>query len=240
VRREAWSAVRTAIDGGVPAWGFHMHIPENYLIYGYDSHGYYFRGDDCPGGFGPKSWEAVATDEPGWFEMHTLAPASPAPVEEAVFAALEYAIAMRDSSETFRHGGFVFGHDAYGQWQRTLSADEADWMGIAYNARAWSVARRNAERFLGEVEEYVPGSCSEALGRAQEEFEAVARSWEEVSDLFPYDDTERWERIANWQDDERRESARRLLSNAAKAEVRGTAWIEKVLELWDSAGGDGE
>ena len=235
-RRQAWNDIRTAIDDGNPAWGFHMHIPESYIIYGYDDMGYYYKGVDCLPGFGPKGWESVASDEPGWFEMHTIAHATPVRVEEAVFAALEYAIAMHRSPEAFQQQGFVFGPGAYTQWQRTLSSEEADWMGIAYNAAAWSVARRNAARFLNELRKYVPAACQEALQLAEAEFETVARKWEDVSELFPYEGTERWERIANWQDTDKRELASQLLLSASEAEASGVKWIEKVLLLWGDPG----
>jgi len=231
-RQEAWSAIRSAIDEGHPAWGFHMHLPESYIVYGYDELGYYFKGVDCPQGFGPRTWESLASGDPGWFEMHSMAPAGQPEVREAVFAALQYAMEMHHSPETFRHQGFVFGPEAYKQWQWTLSGGAADWMGIAYNAAAWSVARRNASIFLGEVKELVPAVCKEALQLAEAEYETVAKCWEKVSELFPYAGTERWERIANWQDAGKREQAGELLQSAYKAEMNGMKWIEKALQLW--------
>jgi Beta-lactamase len=232
IRRQAWSGIRQEFDKGNPAWGFHMHLPENYIVYGYDDNGYYFRGVDCLGGFGPKAWEKVASDEPGWFEMHTLTSAAPARVEDAVLAALKYAVAMHNSPETFQQQGFVFGPNAYTQWQTTLSSGEADWMGIAYNAAAWFAARHNAALFLDEAGKYVPAKCHEALQMARGEFEIVARNWKDVSELFPYEGTERWERIANWQDAGKRVCACQLLLTASEAEARGVKLIEEVLLHW--------
>jgi CubicO group peptidase (beta-lactamase class C family) len=231
VRETAWNEVRGCVDNGYPAWGFHMNIPENYILYAYDDYGYYFKGRDCPGGFGPKPWNKVADEDPGWFEIHTLKPTEAAHVKHAVLVALEYAVEMYRNPDQFPHDGFVFGPQAYDQWQQTLASGEADWFGVAYCVRGWSTCRANASDFLIQIEDLVPEACRADLRIAQSHYAVVAQKWMAVNSLFPYQNTERWERTANWKSEQSRSEAATLLAEAAEAEALGVAALETVIAL---------
>ncbi len=121
-RKTAWDSVRAALDRGCPVTGFHMNIPEMYVIYGYDRYGYYFKGSECPTGYGPRCWNTIADNEPGWFEMQTLWACEEVSSQELVLAALSYAVELNSSPENHQHRGYTFGPGAYDVWQERSRA----------------------------------------------------------------------------------------------------------------------
>jgi len=43
-QRHAWDLVRHNLDRGYPCYGFHLHAPDHYAIYGYEENEYLFTG----------------------------------------------------------------------------------------------------------------------------------------------------------------------------------------------------
>ncbi len=232
VREEARQAVIQALEDGQPAWAFDLHLPESYLIYGYDQHGVYYRGVDCNTGYGPQSWSSLGTEDPGWFEAHTMYHMGHADTLAAVRASLRCAVRMWRQPQEFPHQGFVFGPEAYTMWQRALMSDNLDFMGLAYCASAWSTARRCAADYFAELEPHLPPLHLPALQRLQTHFRVVAESWQQVCALFPYEGQERWQLQENAADPLRREQAGDALREAALAEETAVQELELLLVRW--------
>jgi len=64
-QKRAWEFVKSAIDQGLPCYGWELDIPEFYVVYGYDDAGYYFSGPGCDEGKGPKPWQELGDTEIG-------------------------------------------------------------------------------------------------------------------------------------------------------------------------------
>jgi len=229
-----WNRVREAIDNGYPAYGFHMNLPENYVIYGYDDFGYYFKGPECKNGYGPICWNKVARNDVGWFEVHTLEPLDSTVDKSAlVKKALETAVSMNIDSNDYAHRGYVFGISAYTTWKDILESGDADWFGVAYNASGWATCRDHAFRFLEECKDYVPLKAQKDLAESISNYERVSVCWNALSDLFPYEGQERWQLIENWEDDYSRQQALNLIKIAEMFEKEGIKNLQAVLSYYE-------
>ena len=59
MQEKAGAYVRSALDSGLPCYGWELDVPEFYVIFGYDDDGYYVSGPHCEEGKGPVSWREL-------------------------------------------------------------------------------------------------------------------------------------------------------------------------------------
>ncbi|MBN1826055.1 MAG: serine hydrolase [Candidatus Eisenbacteria bacterium] len=237
IRAAAWDSVRTAIENGTPAYGFHMNLPESYVVYGVDGRGYYYKGVDCRTGYGPRCRDEVAGSDPGWFEMHTVRRGAAEPAGRVAEAALAYALELNRKPEEYCYRGFDMGPGAYVHWRTAMETGEGDAFGIAYTAAGWAVCRRNAVGYLQEVRQVLPEACAASLSEAEARYRNVSECWNEIATLFPYSGVERAEMTAHWKSAERRARAEARLAEASKEEALGLDAIEEALKILKKGGG---
>jgi CubicO group peptidase (beta-lactamase class C family) len=230
LQRTAWDKTRAALDEGNPCFAFHLNDHEWYVINGYDSRGYYYRGKDRPVSYGPKCWQELGTLEPKWLEVHIVRPGTREEDARVVEAALRFALDIAFSPEKFQFQGYKAGLSGYDQWIQALRENRHDPFGVAYNAASWAECRRHAATFLKEVRLHVPDDAWPLLEEAQAQYAEVARNLTEVSRIFPFEGVQSFDLEANARDRDRQLQAIRFLEMAREAEVEGLEALKKVVE----------
>jgi len=235
-REEVWHSVRSAIDAGVPCYGWHY---EFIVIRGYDDGGYILSGPiGAPGVQAPRAWrEFGASAGPGSVEMALVRPGQPASDQTVVSEALSFAVENARSREGRTEWG---GLAAYDKWARglasgaTISSD-----GAGMHAAMWAECRAFAVEFLRQARKRLTGRADSALDRTIESYAQVRDSLREVAALFPPclgaagpEDLTRAraaELKAYARDQGRRNEAAALVRKAGRAEEAGVAALEAAL-----------
>jgi len=248
----AWEHAKSAIDQGLPCYGWELDIPEYYVVYGYDdATGYYFSGPGCDKGKGPKPWQELGDTEIGVIEMYSVKPAQAADdirtVKEALAFALEHAASsakwifpgykarlagyanwiFEAFSAWFRcTGGYKAGLAGYDNWIRALEGGTADGFGMAYNAAVWCECRGYAVLFLQEATERLGGQAAALFDEAIERYQVVHENLEMVADTFPFHGME----PEHIEDKARIRTALEALRTARHAEAGGLEMLRKIVD----------
>ncbi|MEA3402276.1 MAG: hypothetical protein U9R79_13655 [Armatimonadota bacterium] len=220
----AWALATGCIDTGVPCYGWELHIPEWYVITGYDDVGYYYSGpgaDECRM---PLPWEKLADTGIGWLSMHCVLPCEPVEDAEAVREALTFA--LDHAQGEYAHEGYAAGPAAFELWAEALETGRADRFGAGYNGACWLECREMAVRFLQEAKGRLAGRAHAAFAEAIEHYTTVhdrlKAAVERVPFQSPSDEVE-GERV---QDPE----AAALLREVGAAEERGLEALRRIRE----------
>ena len=231
LQNTAWQKVTSALDEGIPCYGFNLNIPESYIIYGYDTKGYLYKGIDCLTGCGPKCWKRLGTSEIGWLELQIVRPGIESPRIEVIKDALQFAVDISNNPEQYAYQDFCAGLEAYDNWMKALKVNRHDPFGMAYNTAAWAESRSYAYQFLMEAQNFVPPGLRSLFEDAISNYREVSLELEKLSGLFPYHDTLSWEMENNNADSEKIFEGINYLKSAREAEERGLLVLKKIVEL---------
>jgi hypothetical protein len=182
----AWDFTRSALDQGIPCFGWELEIPEFYVIYGYDDIGYYFSGTECDDGKGPKAWQELGDTGIGVVELYSVRPGEAADDSTVVREALSFAIEHAASPSKWIFPDYRAGTDGYNLWIQGLKAGKSIRMGMAYNAAVWASCRRNGVDFLQEASERIGGGLEPTFDRAIGHYQLVAGHLKAVTELYPF------------------------------------------------------
>jgi len=181
----AWEHAKSAIDQGLPCYGWELDIPEYYVVYGYDDTGYYFSGPGCDEGKGPKPWQELGDTEIGVIEMFSVRPGQAADDVQTVKEALAFTLEHATSPSKWIFPKYKAGLAGYDTWIRALEGGTADGFGMAYNAAVWCECRGYAVLFLQEVKERLGRQAAALFDEAIERYQVVHENLKTVGDTFP-------------------------------------------------------
>jgi len=221
----AWEFVKSAIDQGLPCYGWELDIPEFYVVYGYDDAGYYFSGPGCDEGKGPKPWQELGETEIGVIEMYSVKPGETADDVQAVKEALAFALEYATSPAKWIFAKYKAGLAGYDNWIRALEGGTADGFGMAYNAAVWSECRGYAVLFLREARGRLDGRAAAAFDEAIKQYQVVAENLKMVADTFPFHGLE----PEHIKDETRIRTALEALRTARGAEAEGLETLRKIV-----------
>jgi len=233
-QKKAWDAVRSALDQGVPCYGWELAIPEFYVISGYDDVGYYYAGPQAEKGTQPKPWQALGDTGIGVLEIHAVRSGDPVEPGTAVREALELALKHARNPSRWIFEKYRAGIPGFDSWIAAVAAgrDEADGaMGMAYNAAVWSECRTMAAGFLEEAlalgeQDAALAKARPQLEEARSHYEAVAARLASVAGMYPFGGPE----MNHLKAEERRDRALAQLEAAREAEKAGLLSLEEVVE----------
>ncbi|MBN2048037.1 MAG: hypothetical protein JW750_09355 [Anaerolineaceae bacterium] len=225
VQAEAWRFVRSAIDQGLPCYGWELDIAEFYVIHGYDEDGYLYRTFDGSVCKVSKPWQDLGHSDIQIVEVYRVCPGVKQADEVILRAALEQALAHASGSDEMILPGYASGLAAYDQWIEALRAGRAAAMGNAYNAAVWAECRRYAVAYLEWVRPRVSQAWKKPLKQAIHDYQAVAEQLKQVSVLYPFEPGLRLEPVAV---DERSEQAALAVHAARQAEAQA---LDAIMEL---------
>ncbi len=223
-QRSAWDQSRKAIDAGLPCYGWELHIPEYYVVHGYDDSGYYYTGPGSDAGRSPKPWKELGDSLIGWLEMYWLRPGKAADDPTVVREALAFALEFAQSPDKWIYRRYKAGLSAYDSWIKALRSGDADGFGVAYNAAVWAECRRMAVEFLKEAKSRIARGSNGSFDSALSHYGAVAENLEAVAKTFPFPPEGK-----EIEDSDRRDKAVEYLKAAKKAEDSGLKSLEKVV-----------
>jgi len=231
LQQRAWEMVRQAINTSRPCYGLQLHdIPENYIIAGYDSCGYYYKGLDADLGNGPKPWNELGNTGIGWLYVSSVRPHTPAPDLIVVKNALEFALEISESPAKWIHEGYKAGPAGYDQWIDALKEARADGFGMALTAAAWSECRGYAVEFLQEARARLSPDLAPTFDQAILHYSLVAQNLQDVSESYPFMATRNREMTANIEDATLRQTAVEHLTTARDAEIAGLQVLEQIVQ----------
>ncbi len=224
-QRLAWEHVRSAIDQGLPCYGWELDIPEFYVVYGYDDKGYYLSGPGCDEGKGPKPWQELGDTEIGVIEMHSVKPGQGADDATTVKEALAFALEHAKSPAKWILPKYKAGLAGYDAWIGALEGGTAHGFGMAYNAAVWSECRSHAVLFLQEAKERLAERGSALFDAAIGQYQTVSQNLNAVADTFPFHGLE----PAHIKDETRIRTALEALRTAREAEADGLETLRKIV-----------
>ena len=226
-QEQAWDQIRAAIDKNCPSFGFNLFYPSNYVIYGYDERGYYFKGPDRPDGIGPREWHRVGLDNIGWLEFHIFCPTSPKNHLEIARKAMEFAIKQADSPAEWVNRGNKMGPAGYDLWISAISEKTGSGYGMAHYADVWLNMRAYAVSFLKEVQQQDPAKelVSDLL---ISHYENVHLQLKELAGLFPKS-IDNQALSTNFMDEQINRKAIHHLSEARRFEVLALKEMRQVI-----------
>jgi hypothetical protein len=228
MRRLAWDKARTAIDQGLPCYGWELDIPEYYLIYGYDETGYYYRGPRAERGAGPLPWERLGESEIGVVEVNVVRPGAIAGDRRTLVDVIDFALEWAESPNQWMSPGYHSGDSGYEIWRKALEGGLADGFGCSYNAQVWAECRYYAWAFLEEARNRCGQHTEEPFAEAVHRYAEVSAALKQVADLFPFlgvtaDDIQGFVK-----DEERVSAAVAALERAQDAEVAGLKALGQI------------
>jgi hypothetical protein len=182
----AWEAAKSAIDQGIPCYGWELDIPEYYVVNGYDDVGYYYSGVRADSGGGPKPWAELANTDIGMLEMYTVKKAQPADDIKTIKEALEFALEHSRSPEKWIFPKYKAGLDGFDYWMKALESGGAHEFGNAYNSAVWAECREHAVGFLKEAKVRLKGLAESQFDEAINDYENVSKNLKNVSETFPF------------------------------------------------------
>jgi hypothetical protein len=219
----AWEHAKSAIDQGLPCYGWELDIPEYYVVYGYDDTGYYFSGPGCDEGKGPKPWQEL---EIGIIEMYSVKAGQAADDIQTVKEALAFALEHATGPAKWIFPKYKAGLDGYNAWIRALEGGTADGFGVAYNAAVWTECRGYAVLFLKETKERLDRRAAAALlDEAIERYQVVHENLQKVAKAFPFHGME----PEHIKDQARIRTALDALRTARDAEASGLEALQRIV-----------
>jgi hypothetical protein len=219
-RLAAWQMVRDSLDRDLPCYGWELNVPEYYIIYGYDDHGYHYRGAGCDSGVGPKPWQDLGRTEIGAVAVVSVEACSPASPEQTVREALAGALQFAQPGAAWPN--YSSGTRGFEVWADALHTGQAGNFGHRYNAAVWAECRTHAGPFLREAGEKL-GLSGAAYDRALRHYGAVSEALQGVSKLHPFG----FGPLES--EDLQSDEAADLVSRAGAAEAAGLAALAELL-----------
>ncbi|NPV08609.1 MAG: hypothetical protein HPY83_11705 [Anaerolineae bacterium] len=165
-QREAYDFTRTAIDSGIPCFGWQLEVPDFYVICGYDEVGYYFSGYGELGK-GPLPWDCLGGWDVALIEVYRVELGPPAPDDRVVKEGIEAALRFAEGPEDWVFPGYTAGPAGFERWAEALQSGRASRDGHTYNAQCWGECRSLAVEFLAAAKECLPGRCDRAFDDAR-------------------------------------------------------------------------
>jgi hypothetical protein len=227
LQKQAWEMAKAALDKDIPVIGWELAVPEWYVIEGYDDTGYYYNGPGADQGPSPKPWIKLGKTDIGLLEVYSIQPQEPARDEIIIKEALAFALAFNQGSDKWVLPDYLAGNTAYQAWIDAVSSGKAASMGHAYNAAVWEECRRYAADFLREAQTRVPGAADAPFEGAIQSYTEAADRLKDVSELYPFFENTREEPLGK---NAKSEKAAEYLQAARKAEAKGTAYLEEIVQ----------
>ncbi len=224
-QKSAWDTAKSAIDEGMPCYGWELDVPEYYIINGYDDQGYYFSGPQVgsPHVEGRKPWNELGNTDIGVLEMYTVRPGQPADDATAVKEAFQFALEHGKSPEKWIFPKYKAGLAGFDAWIQALEKGEAHAWGMAYNSAVWHECRQFAVEFLEEARGRLDAKVSSLFEEAAGYYEAVAQNLKGVTEAFPF--PPKGDEV---KDMDRCKTAAGYLRGAKEAEERGLRALEQI------------
>ena len=227
----AWEHVKSAIDQGLPCYGWELDVAEFYVVYGYDdggeeATGYYFSGPLCNEGKGPKPWQELGDTGIGVIEMYSVKLGQAADDVKTVREALAFALEHAAGPAKWIVPDYKAGLRGYDNWIQSLEDGTADGFGTAYNAVVWSECRSYAVRFLQEAKQRLGGQATALFDQAMGQYRVVAESLVAVAEAFPFLGRE----PGHIKDETRIRAALGGLKTARDAEADGLGTLQRLVE----------
>ncbi len=220
----AWAKTRSAIDKGLPCFGWELDRQYWYIINGYDEVGYYFSGPGAEKGAGPKPWYELGDSDWGVLEVHIVRPGHIADniktIKDVFALALEHA-----GRKPAGPSCDLTGTEGYEHWIEAISAGTGDSHGLAFNAVFYARARQLAVEFLIEARQRTGDAFPGLFAEAIQAYREVSASMDLLADLFPFPGNDKWCNSGSV-----REDAISCLRSAMSAEERGRAVIRQLFE----------
>jgi hypothetical protein len=225
-----WDRVRQTIDSGYACYGFHLENPIRYLILGYDSLGYYYKGWGSEWGEGPVFWYDLGRTDIGLLGMHFVHPLSAnVPFHTIVKEAFQFVLEFSANSKQWIPGDCKAGSEGYTRWVSLFESGKEDEYGASYNAVELAEARRYAVEFLEEAKSELDPGLSPLFDRAMQQYRLAAENLTKVSQVFPLD-AHPAQRVANLKKPQRRQEAIEYLRVARDAEIEGLKALAAIVE----------
>jgi len=221
----AWEHAKSAIDRGLPCYGWELDIPEYYVVYGYDDAGYYFSGPGCDESRGLKPWQELGDTEIGVIEMYSLKPGQAANDAQTVKEALAFALEHATSPAKWIFPKYKAGLAGYDNWIRALESGTADGFGMAYNAAVWAECRGYAVLFLQEARERLDRKAAALFDQALDQYQVVFENLRTVTEAFPFHGME----PEHVKDQARIRTALDALRSARDAEAGGLEILQRIV-----------
>jgi hypothetical protein len=221
----AWEHAKSAMDQGLPCYGWELDVPEYYVVYGYDDTGYYFFGPGCDDGKGPKPWQELGDTGIGVIEMYSVKPGQAADDAQTVKEALAFALEHAASPSRWIFPKYKAGLAGYDNWIRALESSAADGFGMAYNTAVWAECRGYAVLFLQEAKERLEGRGEALFDEAIDRYQAVHANLQKVAEAFPFLGME----PGHIKDPARVRTAIDALRTARNAEAGGLEALQRVV-----------
>jgi hypothetical protein len=226
LQENAWEFAKTAINEGLPIYGWELDIAEFYVIYGYDDEGYYYSGPMADEGKGPKPWRELGDTPIGLIEMYCVKPGKAQSDEIVVKYAFQNVLKHAENPKDWiflEH--YASGLKGYDAWIKALESGIADRFGIGYNTEVWKECRNFAVGFLEEAKERLSGSVSGLFDEGIRQYRIVADRLTEVGALYPFN-TQAKNEVKM---DKNSQDAVLLLKDAQQAEAAGLEILEKIV-----------
>jgi hypothetical protein len=221
----AWEHARTAIDKGIPCYGWELDIPEFYVVYGYDEEGYYFSGPGCDSGKGPKSYKELGDTGIGVLEMYSVEPGQKSDEVKTVKDAFEFVLEHSKSPTKWIFPKYKAGLAGFDNWIQALENGSADGFGMAYNSAVWCECRMFAVEFLKEAKERLDEKFNTLFDQAIPHYETVAQNLMKVAKSFSF--PPKGDEVKNT---DLCKAAVTHLKDAKKGEESGLKALEEILK----------
>jgi hypothetical protein len=223
-QKQAYEMVKTAIDKGLPCYGWELKVPEFYVIHGYDDVGYYYSGPQSDNGEGPKPWQEIGETQIGWLEMFVGKKCAPADVKKQMKDAFGFAIEFSKNPEKYLFPKFKSGLEGFDLWIKALEDDKADGFGMAYNTKVWAECREFAHKFMIEAKDKIGKGYEKLLDDAIAHYKIVADNLQKVNELFPFCEF----KPEHIKDKSRTEKAIEYIKEARRAEEYCLILLQKI------------
>ena len=229
----AFAKVKTAIDNGLPCYGWELDVPEFYVINGYDDTGYHFINFDGSQK-GPKPWQTLGDTEIQVLNVSVIKPhKTEKPITDRIVVkqAIEFALDHATNSEKYLfQPSYHTGLDAFDTWIAWFGKakwDESVLMGLAYNAACWSECRTHAVEFLKQAKARINDKALAPLfDDAITHYQKVADNMKVLSDRYPFLDR----KPEHATDTSRRDKALTALKAARQAEEKALQSLRQLAE----------
>ena len=221
-RRRAWQFVRTAIDDGNPCYCWELHIPDYYVINGYDGDDYLFNGVPPHPSGNRKPWNTLGESKIQIVDVRGVRKGEAASDAEVVKKGIAFALEFMEDGSPYRFDGYYAGVAAFDRWIEDVSSRKAMVVGVAYNAVVWHECRHHAVEFLREAATRV-GKLDGAFEKTASHYETVSQNLSKLKTVFPFPPSKNFELTTD-----RVEISLAYLRNAREAERRAIDGLRKI------------
>jgi len=189
-RERALRALRKGIERGRPAIAYDLHLPEYGLVHGYDDRAHTLvvstlLSSQYGSLLAESRWPVPERASP--LIVLLIGRSRRVDQARALREALRFALAYAQHGDAGDPTGSAHGLDAYARWRAAFARETL--IDAAGNARAIQTvlsARRDAARFLREINETHGSTASQPLHAAAAAYERVALVLSRMATLFPY------------------------------------------------------